>query len=486
MQSIPPLCRLSAVELSGLLGARELSSEEVTRAVLSHIDAAGPLLNAFALVDAEGALAQSRAADRARAQGGVHPLCGVPFTVKDVIATSGMRTAYGSKLFEDHVPDTDAEAVARLRRTGAVLIGKTTTPEFAHKILTDSPLHGITRNPWSPQHSAGGSSGGAGAAAAAGFAPLHVATDGGGSSRVPAACCGVVGLKPTHGNVPNEQAQDFWGLQVLGAMSRTIEDLQVLYAQMAGPHAADPASSGGRVFTPHPLVPDPVSCLRRLRVRWFPTMGNTVLDGTVRALSEQLLRRLEGEGARVFERGDIDWSHDAWRFLVRAQHAQRFGDQLPQIRDRLDPSMAQCVDEGLAQRASDLQWAIMQKTALYRRLSDVFDGCDVFMSPVTASPSLAADHLSSQPVVIDGREAGSLKDAWYNYTIPINGSGHPALSVPCGFTPTGLPLGMQIVGPWHSEPLLLAIGAAIQALAPWQHRWPDERPGIRLHGAEVP
>lgn len=478
MQPIPWLCRLSAVELSGLFGTRELCSEEVTRAVLSHIEAAGAHINAFAWVDAEGAMAQARAADRALQNGGAHPLCGVPFTVKDVIATRGMRTAYGSKLFEDHVPDADAEVVARLRRAGAVLVGKTTTPEFAHKILTDSPLHGITRNPWSLEHSAGGSSGGAGAAAAAGFAPLHVTTDGGGSSRVPAACCGVVGLKPTQGNVPNEQAQDFWGLQVLAGMSRTIEDLQLLYGQIAGPHLADPVSSGGRAFTPYQANDDPLACLRHLRVRWFPTMGNTVLDKAVHALSQRLLTQLEGAGAHVFEAGDIDWSHDAWRILVRAQHAQRFGARLSQIRDRLDPSMARCVDEGLAQTTVELQWAVMEKTALFRRLAGVFDDCDVFISPVTASPSLAADHRASQAVVIDGLEAGSLKDAWYNYTIPINGSGHPALAVPCGFTPTGLPVGVQIVGPWHAEPLLLAIGAAIQMLSPWQHLWPDTRVGL--------
>jgi aspartyl-tRNA(Asn)/glutamyl-tRNA(Gln) amidotransferase subunit A len=462
----------SATALAADVRERRASSEEIVRTVLARIEALDVLTNAFAFVDHEGALNAAREADRAVAEGRpLGPLHGLPVTAKDVIATAGMRTAYGSRLYKDNVPQADPEAIARVRRAGGILIGKTTSPEFAHKILTDSPLHGITRNPWSLEHSCGGSSGGAGAAAAMGFGALHVTTDGGGSSRVPASCCGVVGLKPTQGAVPNETTQDLFGLQVLGVIAREVCDVRLLYDTMAGPFPDDPYAAGiERQDTTLPA--DPLAILSGLRVRWFPLMGNRRVDPEVAALTRSAVDRLAGAGAKVFEAGDIDWATDAWRVYMRAQQAHRFGPILEKIRGELDPSMVDCIEEGLEQTSGELREAVMERSAFFRRLTSVFRGADIFASPVVSAPPLRAEHKASEPLEIQGEVVGPLRAHWYNYVIPINGSGNPAMSLPCGRTRGGLPVGLQIVAPWRAEPLLLKVAAALEALQPWAQDWP--------------
>lgn len=462
--------RASAPTLRRQLAEGRFSSEELIRATVRRIESLDTATNAFAIVDEEGALHAARAADRARARGDpLGPLHGLPVAVKDVIATRGLRTAYGSRLYADHVPDSEPEVVGRARRAGGIVIGKTTTPEFAHKALTDSPLHGITRNPWSLEHGSGGSSGGAGVAAAMGYCALNMCTDGAGSSRIPAACCGVTGLKPTMGAIPNESASDMFGLQVIGAIGRTVEDVALMFDVMRGPHAADPLTlgAGSRGGSEPGEVPVP-----GLRIRWLPRIGNTHVDARVLAAATSLLEAFEREGATVLEGGAIDWSLDSWRILLRAQQAQRFG-RLPESRRALlDPGMRRCIDEGNALTAAELGAAILERTALYRRVQSLFDGADVIASPVVASPALAATQGADQPVMIDGREAGSLRNAWYCYTIPINASGHPAIALPAGMTEDGLPIGVQFIAPWHAESLLLKIGATVERLRPWADRWP--------------
>lgn len=462
--------RASAPTLRRQLAEGRFSSEELIRASVRRIASLDTATNAFAIVDEAGALHAARMADRARARGeSLGPLHGLPVAVKDVIATRGLRTAYGSRLYADHVPDSEPEAVARVRRAGGIVIGKTTTPEFAHKALTDSPLHGITRNPWSLAHGAGGSSGGAGVAAAMGYCALNVCTDGAGSSRIPAACCGVTGLKPTMGATPNEAAPDMFGLQVVGAIGRTVEDVALLFDVLRGPHSGDPLTLGAapRGVGVRFDVPIP-----GLRIRWLPRIGNTLVDSRVLAAATSLLDAFEREGATVLDGATIDWSLDSWRILLRAQQSQRFG-RLPESRRALlDPGMRRCIDEGNALSAAELGAALLERTALYRRVQSLLDGADVIASPVVASPALAATHGADQPVVIEGREAGTLRNTWYCYTIPINASGHPAIALPVGMTEDGRPIGLQFIAPWHAESRLLQIGATVERLRPWADRWP--------------
>ena len=468
--AVSELWRASATTLRRWMEEGVVSSEELVRATLQRIVSLDRATNAFAIVDEAGALQAARVADRARARGEVlGPLHGLPVSVKDVIATRGLRTAYGSRLYADHVPDTEPEAIARVRRAGGIVVGKTTTSEFAHKALTDSPLHGFTRNPWSLAHGSGGSSGGAAVAAAMGYCALNVCTDGAGSARVPAACCGVVGLKPTLGTIPNEAAVDLFGLQVIGVIGRTVDDVALSFGVLRGPHAEDPLSLCNAWQEDMHRLAEP---LRGLRVRWLPRIGNEHVDVRVLASATALLAAMEAKGARVSHGTSIEWSLDSWRVLLRAQQAQRFG-RLPEAsRALLDPGMRRCIDEGLAQSATELQFALLERTALFHRVQSLFADADLLASPVVASPALAATHAADEPVVIAGREAGTLRNGWYSYTIPINASGHPAIAVPCGVTGDGLPIGLQLVAPWHAEARLLRVAAAIERLCPWSERWP--------------
>jgi aspartyl-tRNA(Asn)/glutamyl-tRNA(Gln) amidotransferase subunit A len=229
------LCYTPAVELAGLIAAREISPVELTAAVLARIEALQPRLNAFITVAADSAMAEARAAEQAVIDGKpLGPLHGVPFSVKDLCNTAGVRTTFGSFGYEDNVPEADIVAVARLRAAGGIMVGKTTTPEFGHKPLTEAPLFGRTVNPWNTERTCGGSSGGAGAAVAAGMAPLAVGTDGGGSIRIPAACCGLVGVKQTLGVVPHDQTPDVFGLLAyVGPMARTVADAALMLEVMA-------------------------------------------------------------------------------------------------------------------------------------------------------------------------------------------------------------------------------------------------------------
>ncbi|MBX9698016.1 MAG: amidase, partial [Acetobacteraceae bacterium] len=236
----------TAAETAAAVRARQVSPVEVMRAVLDRAERSQPLLNAFVTLCPERAMAEARAAEAAVMRGGeLPPLHGVPLHVKDLVPTAGVRTTWGSRIFADHVPTQDAAVVARLRAAGAILFGKTTTPEFGQKPLTESPLFGTTRNPWNATRTPGGSSGGAAAAVAAGIGPLGVATDGGGSTRIPAACNGVVGFKQGLGVVPQEWAQDGFGnISYVTPMTRTVLDTALMLDAMAGPHPADPLTVG--------------------------------------------------------------------------------------------------------------------------------------------------------------------------------------------------------------------------------------------------
>lgn len=463
-----------ATELAAAIRGKALSSRELVSATLDRIERLNGDTNAFALVDAEGALKAADAADAAVARGGdLGALHGLPVTVKDLVPTAGMRTALASYIFADNVPAQDAEAVARIRKAGGIILGKTTTPELGHKVLTDSPMHGITRNPWALDRTCGGSSGGAAVGVAMGFGPLAVSTDGAGSGRIPAACCGIVGLKPTVGGVPHETSPDLFGnLTCLGSMARTVEDTVLLHNVMAGPDARDPWSLGGSA-TPLTLAGDPLSILKGLRIRWMPRTVNDYLDPDIEAHTAKAVEAMTDAGARLVDKPvSLDWSLDTALVLMRAYQAARSGHVLEKWRDKMDPTMVSALEEGLAQDIGTLQKALPERTALYRRVQAIFDHADILVTPTVAAPPPPVTQRADEPLVIDGKPLGPLRRTWYCYTIPFNPSGNPAMSVPCGFTKDGLPIGLQIVGPWHAEQRLVAVAAALQALMPWQGNWP--------------
>jgi aspartyl-tRNA(Asn)/glutamyl-tRNA(Gln) amidotransferase subunit A len=452
-----------ALTLAQQIRTRNLSPVEVVDAVLRRIEALQPTVNAFITVTAGEAREAARRAEAALMAGdAVGPLHGVPFSAKDLLFTKGIRTTMGSAIFADQVPAEDAVPVRRLRAAGAILIGKTTTPEFGHKPLTDSPLFGATRNPWDLSRTAGGSSGGAAAAVATGQGPLALGTDGGGSIRIPAACCGIVGLKPTLGRVPHvHQADLFSTTSYIGPMARSVREVLGCLDVIVGFDPGDPYSR------PEPLDDPRDVQVRGLRLGWLPRVGNRLVDPEVLSACEAALRHLEGLGARA-EVVEEDFAVFEQAFLVFFQGglAARVGPHMAKFADKVAPSLRESIERGARWSAVDWANALGLRTAVFRRAQALFQRFDFLVSPTLARPAIALDHDPFEPISIGGETAGSIRGAWYPYTWPFNLSGHPAVSLPCGWSSDGLPIGLQIVGPWYADRRVLALADRIERERP--------------------
>ncbi len=464
----------SAAELAPSLRDGTLRSQDLIESVLARIARLEPTLNAYALVDEEGARRAAEKADAMRAQGTeLGPLHGIPFSAKDLILTKSVETAFGSHLMAGNIPEHDAAAVTRLKRAGAILIGKTTTPEFAHKAVTDSPRYGATRNPWNPEHTAGGSSGGAAVAAATGMAPLAVTTDGAGSSRIPASCCGVLGLKATLGRIPHEYAPDLFGnFSYIGAITRTTADLVLMLNTMSGPDQLDPWTRGIDP-TACSVAEEPVSRLGGVRLHYKPRLGNELLDDDVPEAVERTLGILCDAGASLVKSdGREDWGNELTRITLRAPLAARMARYSDADRALMDPSLVASIAESEALDRVALQKAPLQRSELYKQVEAIFTSADLLVTPSLGAPPPLVSHKAGDPITINGQIAGPLRGNWYNYPAPFNLTGHPAISIPCGMTPSGLPVGVQVVAPWFEEQGLLDVAAALEALQPWTTDWP--------------
>ncbi|WP_395348242.1 amidase [Variovorax sp. UC122_21] len=447
-----------AVALAALVRRKEASPVEIVQAALARIEARREL-NAFITVTADGALAAARRAEAAVMAGEpLGPLHGIPYSVKDLTLTAGVRTTMGSAIHEDFVPKDDAVAVARAKAAGAILIGKTLTPEFGHKQVPTAPLFGRTLNPINPAYTPGASSSGAAAAVAAGMGPLALGTDGGGSIRIPAACCGIVGLKATLGVVPHLQAPDLYSANSFtGPMARDVADTRLLFEAIAGFDARDPWGAGSAP----PRRAAPVS-LRGLRVAWLPSAGNRV-DPEVEAIAGAAVQAMAREGASV-ETVQLDFVSLEKHFLVVLQSllAARVGANLERFGDRLDASLIDAVQKGRRHTAVDLHEATFAKTRCFNELQALFERFDVLVSPTLSAPPLPIDMDVSGEIEIAGRPAGTVRGAWYPYTYPMNLTGHPALSMPCGRSAIGLPIGLQLVGRWYDDHYLLDVAALVE------------------------
>ncbi|MBS80254.1 amidase family protein [Variovorax sp.] len=447
-----------AVALAALVRRKEASPVEIVRAALARIEARREL-NAFITVTADEALAAARRAEAAVMAGEpLGPLHGIPYSVKDLTLTAGVRTTMGSAIHEDFVPKDDAVAVARAKAAGAILIGKTLTPEFGHKQVPTAPLFGRTLNPINPAYTPGASSSGAAAAVAAGMGPLALGTDGGGSIRIPAACCGIVGLKATLGVVPHLQAPDLYSANSFtGPMARDVADTRLLFEAIAGFDARDPWGAGSAP----PRRAAPVS-LRGLRVAWLPSAGNRV-DPEVEAIAGAAVQAMAREGASV-ETVQLDFVSLEKHFLVVLQSllAARVGANLERFGNRLDASLIDAVQKGRRHTAVDLHEATFAKTRCFNELQALFERFDVLVSPTLSAPPLPIDMDVSGEIEIAGRPAGTVRGAWYPYTYPMNLTGHPALSMPCGRSAIGLPIGLQLVGRWYDDHYLLDVAALVE------------------------
>jgi aspartyl-tRNA(Asn)/glutamyl-tRNA(Gln) amidotransferase subunit A len=465
----------SATELAGMIARREVSPVEIVDLFLGRIEAGQASVNAFITVCAEEAREAARVAEAAAVSrkplGSLH---GVPFAVKDLVNTAGVRTSFGSVALADNVPVADSPAVARLKAAGAILVGKTTTPEFGHKCFTDAPLFGRTANPWDLSRTCGGSSGGAAAAVAAGLVPIGVGTDGGGSSRIPAACCGVVGVKQTLGLVPHDLTPDGFGNQShITPMTRTVMDTALMLQAMAGPHPCDPHALG----LP---IPDFVAGawaegdLNGVRIAWRPLLGNTALAAEVRAACECALAALEELGA-IVEPVDDDFAstEPIWLILTQSFWNARFRRYVPEFGSRMSETLLRQMDTGAGHSAVALQEAMFERTRVFREVQGWFDKYDIVATPTLSRTALPIAHDFFAPIEIDGVVTDTVRRAWYPYTLPFNLSANPAVTLPCGFGGDGLPIGLQLVGPHLGDTQLLRAAGLFETARPWaQHRPP--------------
>lgn len=465
----------SAADLAALIRTRQLSPVEIVRGTLARIERAQPVLNAFITVCAEEAVAASRHAESAVVRGdSLGPLHGIPFSVKDLVNTQGVRTTYGSKIFENHVPAIDAASVARLKAAGAILIGKTTTPEFGQKGLTDAPLFGRTRNAWRADRTCGGSSGGAAVAVAAGLGPLAVATDGGGSTRIPAACNGVVGFKQSLGVVPHDTADDAFGnISYITPMTRTVMDTALMLDAMTGSHPNDPHTMN-RVRDAYAQAANAEGDLAGLKVAWRPFLGNRVVATDVLSACANAVKVFGELGAEVFEMADDFENAEAlWLTVNGSYRLAQYGHHLEQHRDRMDPALVAQLDRAGRYTAQELYRAIFLRTKMYRHVQGWFERADIVVTPTLARTALPIEHQFFDLVEIDGRPVDTMRRAWYPYTLPFNMTGNPAISVPCRWDTAGLPIGLQLVGRLGADTTLLRAAALFEQARPWAHRRPS-------------
>lgn len=465
----------SARDLAAAIARRDLAPTELMAATLARAEAVQSALNAFVTIDGDRAMDAAKAADARLAAGdAAGPLFGLPVSVKDLCNTGGLRTTFGSLAYKDNVPAADCVAVARLRAAGAIVFAKTTTPEFGHKPLTEAPLFGRTLNPWDRSRTPGGSSGGAGAAVASGAGALAVGTDGGGSTRIPAAACGVVGVKQTLGVVPHDQTPDVFGLLAyVGPMTRDVADAGLMLEAMAGPDASDPHSLGRDPAGIAAAAAAPAG-LKGVRIGWRTRMGNERIDPETRAAFEASLTTLADLGADLIERDDaFENTLPVWGPLTFSIWACRFAGAEQTLGDDMSSTLRHWMAEGRAHGAVEVQRSMEARTRLFRQVQAWFEDIDLLATPTLAAPALPADQDPFQPVVIDGAAAGGLRDGWYPYTHPFNLTGHPAVTLPNGFTAAGLPAGgLQLVGPWLSDARLLAAAAAFEAAHGTERRRP--------------
>jgi len=445
----------SAAQLRAWYAGGELSPTEYTRFVLALLARTEPTLHAFLTVSAELALAQAAEAERLiRAEGerafADRPLLGVPVSVKDLTPTAGVRTTRGSLHHADQIPGDDAPAVARLRRAGAVLIGKTTTSEFGWSAGTVNRLGPPAANPWDPGRSAGGSSGGAAAATAAGVGVAGLGTDGAGSIRIPASFCGLVGFKPTFGRVPYAPLSPE-GLSHLGPLTRDVATAELVTNVLAGPHPADPFSAAAPAEAPVPDGPRRVAWLR------FPG-PETEPARLARAAADAL-----GE----VEELDVPFD-DPYPHLVTILAAFDAAGQPPGMDARSDRHRNRVVRHGRRLSAADLARALTARAGLTRTLEALASRYDLLAMPTVWIEPFGVDDW--RPDGPDGAELDWL--AWCRAAYPFNLTGQPAISVPAGFTSSGLPAGLQLVGPRHADSRVLRAAAEVERARPWHHEYP--------------
>lgn len=456
-----------ATQLAELIRTKQISPVEVMAATLRRIEALNPRVNAFACLDAERAMALARQAETALMGGGpIGRLHGVPTTIKDLAITKDLPTEFGTLIMKGNRPTEDTPFVTRLQDAGAIVIGKTTTSEYGWKGVSQSPLTGVTHNPWKYGYNAGASSAGAGAAAAAGFGHLHQGSDGAGSIRMPAHFCGVFGLKPSFGRVPAYPVAVGDYTSHSGPMSRSVADSALMLELMAGPHPLDhttleagPANYTGRLH----------AGVKGKRIAYSPDLGHARVDPEVAALVKAAVARFTELGATV-EEVPTPWAKDGPE-LIRyfwPAHMARLAPKLAEWESRMDPGLVACIKAGAGSSVVDYLHARERKMAYVASIHRWFEDWDVLLTPAVSVAAFPAERLMPESWPSHAWDWVS----WAEFSYPFNMSWNPAASVPCGFTAEGLPVGLQVVGRRFDDLGVLQAAAAFEAVQPWAHRRP--------------
>jgi aspartyl-tRNA(Asn)/glutamyl-tRNA(Gln) amidotransferase subunit A len=452
---------VGVTELAGRVRRGELSAREIAAHALERIETLNSWCNAFVAVDGDRALEQAAAVDQMVAAGAdPGPLAGVPIGVKDNEDAAGYRTTHGSVLLADApVAVHDSPHVARLRAAGCVVVGKTNLPEFAYSANTTNALFGTTRNPWDPERSAGGSSGGSAAALAAGMVPLATGSDGGGSIRIPSACCGLSGMKPSLGRVPAGGAEGpgWLDLSTKGPMARRMADVIAALDVVVGPEPTDLRSLPRPEASWPAVLEDPHVAAQ---VGWAPTLGYAEVDREVLAICERAVGVLESLGASVVEVDPVfdDDPVGPWLTVVGACTARTVGPLLEghPDRERVDPLLAAIAEHATSTTAVELVRALDTAHQLNLRLVSLFHGVRLLVTPATAA---AAPPLELGGAgLVNGRPDVN----WVRFTYPFNMTRSPAATVCAGFTAEGVPVGVQLVGPQHGDLVVLRAAAALE------------------------
>jgi aspartyl-tRNA(Asn)/glutamyl-tRNA(Gln) amidotransferase subunit A len=472
------ICRMDAVTLAKRIKSKELSATEVTEAVLRRMDVLEPHLHAFCTPTPDVARAAAKAVDAQIAKGEpTGPLAGVPIGIKDLVATKGIKTVMGSKLYENFIPDEDDIVVERLKAAGAVIIGKTNVPEFGYSGVGHNPVFETTRNPWNLAMTSGGSSAGSGASVATGVAPFAIGSDGGGSVRIPSAHCGLYGVKASMGRValyPGCRDERYPGvsswetLEHIGPMSRTVADSALMLSVIAGPDPRDrysiPAADFDYLDAAQP------SDIKGLRIAYSEDWGYAAVDPEVRRVVSEAVAVFEKELGCHIERAHPGWRSDAgatfWTLVAADTDLTGMRKLIAGREHEISPHLLELVTKPWT--GADFTDAHTQRKAICNAMWRFMSNYDLLITPTLAVPPFPV-HMQG-PEIIEGR-MGRNAD-WLCFTFPANLTGQPAASIPAGFTKDGLPVGMQIIGRHLDDRLVLKASAAFEQARPWAHKWP--------------
>jgi Asp-tRNA(Asn)/Glu-tRNA(Gln) amidotransferase A subunit family amidase len=458
---------MSAYEMAELIRRRQASPVEIMAACLDRVQSLEPELNAFVTLTPELAMTEARRCEELLMSGAdLGPLHGVPMSVKDLIAVRDVRQTFGSRTMQDNIADSDAPAVERIKSAGACVIGKTTTTEFGCKPSSDSPLSGITRNPWNTAKTTGGSSAGAAASVAVGAYPAALGTDGGGSIRIPSSFCGLFGIKAQFGRVPVFPASATPTLAHVGPLTRTVRDAALVLQVIAGFDARDPAS----VAEP---APDFLAACERppkgMRIAWSPTLGYAEPTREVEAAASEAVKVFEGLGCDVELVADVmPDPFDLWIAEFYAGVGTKLKEPLANNREIIDPDLVDMLASALDQTIDEYYEKVFARYELRERMRKFLNEFDLLITPTL--PVAAFDATEQQPPELPHKNAVN----WTSYTYPMNLCGLPSASMPCGFTSEGLPVGLQITSRVNRETDIFQAAAAFEAARPWG----DRRPGL--------